>query len=101
MLRHYHEIGLLEPASVDSTTSYRYCAHDQIPQAQVIKRLRDLDMPLADVKAVLDARDAVERNVLIAKHLERLETELASSRAWHHAVATTVNRGHAPLLGSR
>ena len=81
MLRHYHEIGLLEPASVDSATSYRYYAHEQIPQAQVIRRLRDLDMPIADVKAVLGARDAAERNVLIAKHLERLETELARTRA--------------------
>jgi DNA-binding transcriptional MerR regulator len=81
MLRHYHEVGLLEPASVDASTSYRYYAPEQIPRAQVIKRLRDLDMPIANVKAVLDARDASERSELIAKHLERLETELARTRA--------------------
>ena len=52
MLRHYHEIGLLEPASVDASTSYRYYAKEQIPQAQVIKRLRELDMPIADNIAV-------------------------------------------------
>jgi effector-binding domain-containing protein len=38
-------------------------------------------MPIAEVKAVLDARDASERNVLIAKHLERLEMELDRTRA--------------------
>lgn len=81
MLRHYHEIGLLEPASVDASTSYRYYAKEQIPQAQVIKRLRELDMPIAEVKAVLAAGDAQTRNDLIAKHLERLEKELSRTRA--------------------
>ena len=80
-LRHYHEIGLLEPAEVDAATSYRYYAPTQIPQAQVIRRLRDLDMPVADVKAVLAAADANTRNTLIGKHLERLEHELARTRA--------------------
>jgi DNA-binding transcriptional MerR regulator len=80
-LRHYHEVGLLEPASVDPHTSYRYYAPDQIPQAQVIRRLRDLDMPVADVKAVLAAPDAALRSALITKHLERLEGELAKTRA--------------------
>jgi DNA-binding transcriptional MerR regulator len=81
MLRHYHEVGLLEPASIDPATSYRYYAKEQIPQAQVIKRLRELDMPIAGVKAVLEAPDASARGALIAKHLERLETELARTRA--------------------
>nr|HEX4317137.1 MerR family transcriptional regulator [Kofleriaceae bacterium] len=80
-LRHYHEVGLLEPADVDRATSYRYYAPGQIPQAQVIRRLRDLDMPIADVKSVLATRDAAARNALIAKHLARLEGELARTRA--------------------
>ncbi|HEX4451194.1 MAG TPA: MerR family transcriptional regulator [Kofleriaceae bacterium] len=80
-LRHYHEIGLLDPASVDPQTSYRYYSAQQIPQAQVIRRLRDLDMPVAEVKAVLAATDAADRSALINKHLERLETELVRTRA--------------------
>jgi len=80
-LRHYHEVGLLEPKAVDPATSYRYYATDQIPQAQVIRRLRDLDMPVAEVKAVLAAHDATERSALIAKHLDRLEMELERTRA--------------------
>lgn len=79
-LRHYHEVGLLEPAEVDHKTSYRYYAPSQIPQAQAIRRLRDLDMPVADVKAVLAAPTAEARSALIGKHLERLESELARTR---------------------
>jgi DNA-binding transcriptional MerR regulator/effector-binding domain-containing protein len=80
-LRHYHQVGLLEPAAVNPETGYRYYSAGQIPAAQVIRRLRDLEMPVADVKAVLAAPDAAARNALIAAHLGRLETELAQTRA--------------------
>jgi DNA-binding transcriptional MerR regulator/effector-binding domain-containing protein len=80
-LRHYHQVGLLEPATVNPDTGYRYYSAGQIPTAQVIRRLRDLEMPVADVKAVLAAADAPARNALIAAHLDRLEAELAQTRA--------------------
>jgi DNA-binding transcriptional MerR regulator/effector-binding domain-containing protein len=80
-LRHYHQVGLLEPAAVNPDTGYRYYSADQITTAQVIRRLRDLEMPVADVKAVLVAPDAPARNALIAAHLNRLEAELAQTRA--------------------
>jgi DNA-binding transcriptional MerR regulator len=41
-LRHYHHVGLLEPARVNTATDYRYYSVEQIPAAQVIRRLRDL-----------------------------------------------------------
>jgi DNA-binding transcriptional MerR regulator len=66
---------------VNPGTGYRYYSAYQIPAAQVIRRLRDLEMPVADVKAVLAAPDAPARNALIAAHLNRLEAELAQTRA--------------------
>jgi len=80
-LRHYHDVGLLEPADVNPGTGYRYYQPDQVPTAQVIRRLRDLGMPVAEVKAVLAADDLVARNALIAAHLDRLEAELAETRS--------------------
>ena len=47
-LRRYHDADLLVPATVDELTGYRYYAADQISTAQVIHRLRELDVPLAD-----------------------------------------------------
>jgi DNA-binding transcriptional MerR regulator len=79
-LRHYHRIGLLEPADVDPGTGYRHYTTDQIPVAQVIRRFRELDMPLDDIHAVLAAPDAGTRNDLIAAHLNRLEDNLARTR---------------------
>lgn len=79
-LRHYHEVGLLEPSEVDPDTGYRYYSEDQLPLAQVIRRLRGLQMPVPDVKAVVVAADAETRNRLIVEHLDRLEEELARTR---------------------
>lgn len=78
-LRHYHEVGLLAPAFVDPATGYRYYHQEQVPTTQVVRRLRELDMPIADVRSVLAAQPA-ERNALIGEHLRRLEAELAATR---------------------
>jgi DNA-binding transcriptional MerR regulator len=79
-LRHYHETGLLEPVDVDAETGYRRYAPEQIVTAQIIRRFRDLDMPLDDIHAVLDATDVETRNRVIANHLARLESNLARTQ---------------------
>jgi DNA-binding transcriptional MerR regulator len=80
-LRRYHEGGLLEPQTVDPFSGYRYYSAGQIPVAQVIHRLRELDVPLADVKAILATEDPQRRADLVAGHLQRLEDELDRTRA--------------------
>jgi DNA-binding transcriptional MerR regulator len=79
-LRHYHEIGLLEPSDIDPDTGYRYYSEQQLPDAQIIRRLRGLQMPTADIKAVLATSSADTRNGIIVAHLDRLESELAETR---------------------
>jgi DNA-binding transcriptional MerR regulator len=79
-LRRYHEAGLLEPATVDPATGYRYYKAEQIPPAQVIHRLRQLDVPLAEVKSILATDDPQQRTDLITGHLRRLEDELDRTR---------------------
>jgi DNA-binding transcriptional MerR regulator len=80
-LRHYHRIRLLEPADVDAGTGYRRYTTEQIPVAQVIRRFRDLGMPLGEIHAVLDAPDLRTRNRLISAHLARLEQGLARTQS--------------------
>jgi DNA-binding transcriptional MerR regulator len=80
-LRHYHEVGLLEPADVDPHTSYRRYTVSQIPTAQVIRRFRDLGMPLDEIQAVLSAPDLRTRNERITSHLARLEAELGRTQS--------------------
>ncbi|MET7425646.1 MerR family transcriptional regulator [Dactylosporangium sp. NPDC005555] len=80
-LRRYHEAGLLAPAQVDPATGYRYYSTAQIPPAQVIHRLRQLDVPLAEVRAILATDDPQRRADLVAGHVKRLEDELERTRA--------------------
>jgi len=80
-LHHYHGVGLLVPAEVDPASGYRRYTTEQIPAAQVIRRFRDLDMPLQTIAEVLNAPDLQTRNDLITSHLARLQQELADTQA--------------------
>jgi DNA-binding transcriptional MerR regulator/effector-binding domain-containing protein len=96
-LRHYHETGLLEPAAVDPHTGYRYYAVAQIPTAQVIRRFRDLGMPVPEVREVLATSDPNARNALIARHLERLEQQLEQTRAAVTSIRRLLEPSAAPI----
>ena len=80
-LRHYHDLGVLAPADVDPATGYRFYDTSQVSTAQVIRRLRDLGMPLDQIRAVLAAPDVGTRNKEIAAHLARMEQQLEQTRA--------------------
>jgi DNA-binding transcriptional MerR regulator/effector-binding domain-containing protein len=80
-LRHYHDLGVLAPAAVDPFTGYRFYDTHQVASAQVIRRLRDLGMPLDSIAAVLAAPDVEARNREIAAHLTRMERQLEQTQA--------------------
>jgi DNA-binding transcriptional MerR regulator len=75
-LRHYHHVGLLEPARTDPDTGYRYYAPEQIATARLIRRFRDLDMPLEEIRTVVTTADVALREEMISRHLKRLEVGL-------------------------
>ncbi|MCY1136512.1 MerR family transcriptional regulator [Actinoplanes sp. Pm04-4] len=96
-LRRYHEAGLLEPATVDPATGYRYYSAEQIPAAQIIHRLRELDVPLPEVKRILGSPDPGARGALVANHLRRLEAELDRTRAAVASLRRLLQPEPAPL----
>ena len=55
MLRHYDEIGLLEPKSTDHFTGYRYYSEDQLPVAGRITALKDMGFGLAAIGEILES----------------------------------------------
>jgi DNA-binding transcriptional MerR regulator len=74
-LRHYADVGLLEPARVDPDTGYRYYAEDQLEPARRIALLRDLDVPLALIRDVIDLPpDRLRRR--LAKHRADLDARI-------------------------
>jgi DNA-binding transcriptional MerR regulator len=84
-LRHYHDVGLLEPAEVDPSSGYRRYGAEQVATAQAIRRFRELDMPLEQVRAVLQAPDEATRNRAILDHLEAMQQQLERTQ---HTVAS-------------
>ena len=57
-LRLYDEQGLLAPARVDEGSGYRFYEPGQLQQARLMAALRQLQVPLAEIKAVLPLEPA-------------------------------------------
>lgn len=82
-LRLYDEQGLLRPDGIDPKTGYRYYAEDQLERAELIRRLRQLDMPLDEIGCFLAGPEA-DREQLLARHGVALRERIkATSKAVH------------------
>lgn len=93
MLRHYDEIGLLNPAQTDRFTDYRYYREDQLPVASRITALKEMGFRLAEVRELLalwDDREALERS-LSAQRL-RLRKEAAEAARKLRLLDTAMER---------
>jgi DNA-binding transcriptional MerR regulator len=94
-------IPILEPTHVDRQTGYRYYSVDQVPTAQVIRRFRELGMPVREVGELVAVTDPDARAALIAHHLERLETQLDQTRAAVVSLRRFLQPDPAPLVVHR
>lgn len=79
-LRHYHDIGILEPAHIDAHTGYRFYDTSQVDHAHIIRRFRSLGMSIPDIKALLSTDDAAARTEIITTHLQQMEVQLQQTR---------------------
>ena len=79
-LRHYHDIGILEPAHIDPYTGFRFYDTGQVDHAHIIRRFRSLGMSIPDIKALLSTEDAGARTDIITTHLEQMEAQLQQTR---------------------
>lgn len=71
-LRHYDEVGVLKPASVDPRTSYRRYDGAQLRDARLICQLRGVDLPVDEVRAVLQADGPEQVQGILHRHQRRL-----------------------------
>ena len=79
-LRHYDELGLLEPAFVDPQSRYRYYTQEQARDAVMIGMLRSLDLPLETIRSLLEAEPGEVKQV-VEREAARIEAEIASKRS--------------------
>ena len=57
-LRRYDELGLLPPSRVDPRSGYRWYSAGQLDQARLVAALRQVGVPLAQIKIILDLEPA-------------------------------------------
>jgi DNA-binding transcriptional MerR regulator len=71
-LRHYDEVGLLKPASVDPGTGYRRYRPGQVGQARLICALRQVDLPIDLLRETLDDPANAALGPALTRHRETL-----------------------------
>ncbi|NPV59984.1 MAG: MerR family transcriptional regulator [Actinobacteria bacterium] len=80
-LRHYDERGLLKPGHVDARSGYRYYSSAQLAEANLIRLLRSLQLPLEDIRLFLRERDPGRRRALLEGHRKNMEEQLSRYRS--------------------
>lgn len=78
-LHHYDQIGLFAPA-LRGENGYRYYSQEQYDVFMVIAALKELGMPLLDIKAYLDRRDPERLSALLDQQEAEVERGLAQLR---------------------
>ncbi|MFC4565307.1 MerR family transcriptional regulator [Nocardiopsis mangrovi] len=76
-LRFYADSGLLPPAEVDPASGYRYYRAGQVARATLLRRLRELAMPLTAVEAILGS-GADEASRLLDAHVAKVVEDAAA-----------------------
>jgi DNA-binding transcriptional MerR regulator len=79
-LRHYHDVGVLLPASIDPANGYRRYAVEQVPTARRIAELRQVDVPLARIRQVL-VGDTVTATTALLEHRRALVARARAAAA--------------------
>jgi DNA-binding transcriptional MerR regulator len=75
-LRHYDEIGLLRPATVDPDTGYRGYSAAQLGRLNRIMALKELGLSLTQARRLLDGVTLEELNGMLILRRAQLEHEL-------------------------
>lgn len=94
-LHHYDEIGLLKPAHI-GTNRYRYYGQEELLRLQQILIHRELDIPLAEIAAIIDA-PGFDRLATLAAQRDKLEQEAKR----YAELVRTIDRTIARLKGDR
>ncbi|MGH8176649.1 MAG: MerR family transcriptional regulator [Steroidobacter sp.] len=102
-LRLYDEQRILAPASIDAANGYRYYASSQVPAGRLIRTLREMDLPLTEIAAVL-AADGAQAQMLLKHFAQELDRRFArEKRAFQSALMLmrAASRSDVPSIGER
>jgi DNA-binding transcriptional MerR regulator len=81
-LRHYDEVGLLRPVTVDPDTGYRGYSARQLEQLNRILALKELGLSLTQARRLLDGITVEELHGMLILRRAQLEHELDQHKNW-------------------
>lgn len=101
-LRLYDQLGILQPHHTDPQTGYRYYGVDQLPSARMIRVMREMDMPLATIRQVLDSVSAdaaspLETESLVKEYVEMRERQVEQIRGQVHQLVQLIHQEVQPM----
>jgi DNA-binding transcriptional MerR regulator len=83
-LRHYDRLGVLRPAEVSDANGYRLYAREQVEIARHVRILRELEVPLDEVRRILADPDSEDARARIAAHRRRIHARLTELRTTYY-----------------
>jgi DNA-binding transcriptional MerR regulator len=83
-LRHYDKLGVLRPAEVSGGNGYRWYARDQVDIARHIRVLRELEVPLDEIRRILADPRSDDAAARIAAHRRRIHARLTELRTTYY-----------------
>ena len=89
-IRLYHEKAVLKPAWIDEETGYRYFDQADVERARIIRRLRELDFPLAEIRELLEAEADYDQTGVLPL-LERQRQRIQERQAGLNRIATSLD----------
>lgn len=77
-LRHYDRIGLVKPSKKDEWTNYRYYTEQDIIRLNTVRALQQMDLPLKEIKKVLEYDDLKKIVDFLAEAERRADKKIAA-----------------------
>ncbi len=77
-LRHYDRIGLVKPGKKDQWTNYRYYTEQDIVRLNTIRALQLMDLPLQEIKKVLEYDDLEKIVDFLAQAEKKADEKIAA-----------------------
>ncbi|MCB2209543.1 MerR family transcriptional regulator [bacterium] len=87
-LRHYDQIGLLQPGGRDPSNDYRQYGYDDLLRLQQILFFRELDVPLKQIKRILDD-PLLDRAKMLRQHHHSLALQVKRLQTLQHTIEKT------------
>lgn len=90
-LFHYDKIGLLSPEIRTSENQYRYYSISQLELLEIITLLKELDMPLAEIKSYLNSRTPSLFIDLLTKEQACIREKIQTMQRMEHWIQEELN----------